>query len=166
MRNNVFTSPSKNVGSELTTLFLTEEASSPRISCPVSCLKNSSRRTLVESSIKLLLAIRTPRYSLAANLVILSNDVSSNPGPTGPSMLSSFSSSSSFSNESSLDTFHSWITLENFNDISHYCDLGLDDKRLRIGHWNVNRLSSEKCDTMKLFFWLESSAAPKLIYFF
>ena len=97
------------------------------------------------------------RYTSAANLVILSNDVSLNPGPTGPSLHSWFSSSSSFSDESSLDnsrfssvfvspndTFDSSIMLENCNDISPHFDLGLDDKVLKIGHWNVNRLSSEK----------------------
>ena len=105
----------------------------------------------MESSIILLLAIRILSYSLAANIVILSNNVSSNPGPTGPSMHSSFSSSSSFSNESSLDTFDSSITLENCNDFSPYFDFGLDEKRLRIGRWNVNRLSCEKCDQIKPF---------------
>ena len=52
------------------------------------------------SSIKLLVAIRILRYALAANLVILSNNVSLNPGPTGPSLHSSFSS---FSDGSSSD---------------------------------------------------------------
>ena len=73
MRNNVLTSPSKNVGSELTTLFLAKEASPPRISCPVSSRKKSARRAVMASSIKLLLAIRILRYSLAVNL--LSNDI-------------------------------------------------------------------------------------------
>ena len=50
-----------------------------------------------------------------------------------------------------LDTFDSSITLENCYDISPHFDLGLDDKGLRIGHWNVNRLSSEKFDQIKLF---------------
>ena len=159
MRNNVFTSPSKNVGSELTTLFLAKEASSPRISCPVSCRKKSARRTVMALSIKLLLAIRILRYSLAVTLVILSNDVSLNPGPNGPSLHSSFSSSSSFSNESSLYTFDSSITLENCNDISPHFDLGLDDKGLRIGHWNVHRLSSEKFDQIKLFLIGKSGSA-------
>ena len=30
-------------------------------------------------------------------------------------------------------------------------DLGLDNKGLRIGHWNVNRLTSTKFDQIKLF---------------
>ena len=157
MRNNVFTSTSKNVGCELITLFLAKEASSPRISCPVSCCKKSASETVMASSIKLIVAIRILRYALAANLVILSKDVSLNPGPTGPLLHSSFSSSSSFIDESSLDdsrfsslfvspndTCDSSIMLENCNDISPHFDLGLDDKGLRIGHWNVNRLSLEK----------------------
>ena len=51
----------------------------------------------------LLVVIRILRYALAANLVILSKDVSLNPDPTGPSLRSSFSSFSSFNDESSLD---------------------------------------------------------------
>ena len=52
MRNNVFTSTSKNVGCELTTIFLAKEATSPRISCPVSCRKKSVSETVTASSIK------------------------------------------------------------------------------------------------------------------
>ena len=61
MRNNVFTSTSKNVGCELTTLFLDEEASSPRISYPVSCRKKSASGSVMALSIKLLVAIRILR---------------------------------------------------------------------------------------------------------
>ena len=93
----------ENVGRELTSLFLAKEASFPRISCPVSCCKKSVRRTVMALSIKLLLAIRILRYSLAVNLLILPNDVSLNPGPTGPSLHSSFSSSSSFDSSITLD---------------------------------------------------------------
>ncbi|CAH3044954.1 unnamed protein product, partial [Pocillopora meandrina] len=35
-------------------------------------------------------------------------------------------------------------------------DLGLDDKALRIGHWNVNRLTSTKFEKIKLFLSGES----------
>ena len=114
------------------------------------------------SSITLPLAIRILRYFSAVNLVILSKDVSLNPGPTGPSLHSSFSSSSIFSNESLLDTFDSSTTLENCNDISPYFDLGLDDKGLRIGHWNVNRLSSEKFDQIKFFFLIGKSGSAQV----
>lgn len=70
MRNSVFTSASKNVGSELTTLFLAKEASSPRIPCPVSCRMKSASETVMASSVKLLVAIRILRFALVANLVI------------------------------------------------------------------------------------------------
>ena len=146
----------ENVGSELTSLFLAKEASFPRISCPVSCWKKSVRRTVMASSIKLLLAIRILCYSLAVNLLILPNNVSLNPGPTGPSLHSSFSSSSSFDSS---------IALENCNDISSHFDLGSDDKGLRIGHWNVNRLSSEKFDQIKLFLIGKSGHAQVDILF-
>ena len=146
----------ENVGRELTSLFLAKEASFPRISCPVSCCKKSVRRTVMTSSIKLLLAIRILRYSLAVNLLILPNDVSLNTGLTGPSLHLSFSSSSSF---------HSSITLKNCNDISSHFDLGSDNKGLRIGHWNVNRLSSEKFDQIKLFLIEKSGRAQVDIVF-
>ena len=146
----------ENVGSELTSLFLAKEASFPRISCPVSCWKKSVRRTVMASTIKLLLAIRILRYSLAVNLLILPNDVSLNPGPTGPSLHSSFSSSSSF---------NSSIAFDNCNHISSHFDLGSDHKGLRIGHWNVNRLSSEKFDQIKLFLIGKSGRAQVDILF-
>ena len=146
----------ENVDRELTSLFLAKEASFPRISCPVSCCKKSVRRTVMASSIKLLLAICILRYSLAVNLLILPNDVSLNPGPTGPSLHSSFSSPSSFDSS---------ITLENCNDISSHFDLGSDNKGLRIGHWNVNRLSSEKFDQIKLFLIGKSGRAQVDILF-
>ena len=44
-------------------------------------------------------------------------------------------------------------------------DLGLDDKGLRIGHWNVNRLSSEKFDQIKLFLIGKSGRAQVDILF-
>ena len=158
MRNSVFTSASKNVGSELTTLFL---ASSPRIPCPVSCRMKSASETVMALSVKLLVAIRILRFALATNLVILSNDISLNPGPTGPSLHSSFSSSSFFSDESSLDSFDSSNMLEDCNNIFPHFDLGLDDKGLRIGHWNVNRLSSAKFDQIKLFL-IGKSGSPQV----
>ena len=169
IRNNAFTSTSKNVGSELTTLFLAKEASSPKISCPVSCRKKSASETGMASSIKLLVAIRILRYALAANLVILSNDVSLNPGPLDLHCIHRSHhphlSVMSLRWMTANDTFDSSITLENCNDISPHFDLGLDDKGLRIGHWNVNRLSSEKFDQIKLFL-MGKSGSHKLIYFF
>ena len=92
--------------------------------------------------------------------MILSNDVSLNLGHTGPALHSSFSSSLLFSNDTSLDTFDSSITLENCNDISPHFDLGLDDKILQIGHWNVNRLKSETFDPIKLFL-IGKSGSPQ-----
>jgi len=64
-----------------------------------------------------------------------------------------------------LYTFDSSITLENCYDISPHFDLGLDDKGLRIGHWNVNRLSSKKFDQIKLFLIGKSGRAQVDILF-
>ena len=63
-----------------------------------------------------------------------------------------------------LDTFDSSITLENCYDISSHFDLGLDDKGLRIGHWNVNRLSYEKFDQIKLFLIGKSGAQVDILF--
>ena len=70
MRNNAFISTYKNVGCELKSLSLAKDATSPRISCPVSCHNKSASETVMSSSIRLLVAIRILRYALAANLVM------------------------------------------------------------------------------------------------
>ena len=87
--------------------------------------------------------------------MILPNDVSLNPGPTGPSLHSSFSSSSSFDSS---------IAFENCNQISSHFDLGSDDKGLRIGHWNVYRLSSEKFDQIKLLIGKSGRAQVDILF--
>ena len=109
------------------------------------------------ASVKLLVAIRILRYAWRQ---MLWSYPTMYLGHTGPSLHSSFSSSLLFSNESSLDTFDSSVTLENCNDISPHFDLGLDDKILQIGHWNVNRLKSEKFDPIKLFL-IGKSGSPQ-----
>ena len=43
---------------------------------------------------------------------------------------------------------------DSVDEIQHsYFDLGLDEKGIRIGHWNVNHLTMDKFDQIKVFFW-------------
>ena len=76
-------SASKGIGYDLTTLIGT---TTPRIESIFLHPKKSAKASVMASHSKLLLllATRILRFALAANLVILSNDVSLNPGPAGP----------------------------------------------------------------------------------
>ena len=81
-----FNSASKGIGYDLTTLIGTRDVSTPRIESIFLHPKKSAKASVMASHSKLLLllATRILRFALAANLVILSNDVSLNPGPAGP----------------------------------------------------------------------------------
>ena len=132
--------------------------------------KKSAKASVMASHSKLLLllATRILRFTLAANLVILSNDVSLNPGPAGPlpQIIPNSLSDESFSLDGRTlpssysglyDTFDSSVELDHC-ELYPLFDLGLDDKALRIGHWNVNRLTSTKFDQIKLFLSGESGS--------
>ena len=81
-----FNSASKGIGYDLTTLIVTRNVSTPRIESIFLHPKKSAKASVLASHSKLLLllAIRILHFAFAANLVILSNDVSLNPGPAGP----------------------------------------------------------------------------------
>ena len=164
-----FNSASKGIGYDLTTLIGTRDVSTPRIESIFLHPKKSAKASVMASHSKLLLlATRILRFALAANLVILSNDVSLNPGPTGPlpQVIPNSLSDESFSLDGSTlpssysglyDTFDSSVELDHC-ELYPLFDLGLDDKALRIGHWNVNRLTSTKFDQIKLFLSGESGS--------
>ena len=73
-----FNSASKGIGYDLTTLIGTRDVSTPRIESIFLHPKKSAKASVMASHSKLLLllATRILRFALAANLVILSNDVS------------------------------------------------------------------------------------------
>ena len=161
-------SASKGIGYDLTTLIGTRDVSTPRIESIFLHPKKSAKASVMASHSKLLLllATRILRFALAANLVILSNDVSLNPGPAGPlpQVITNNLSDESFSLDGSTlsssysglyDTFDSSVELDHC-ELYPLFDLGLDDKALRIGHWNVNHLTSTKFDQIKLFLSGES----------
>ena len=106
-------------------------------------------------STKLVNATRLLNFTLAASLVLLSNDVHLNPGPASPqtnSLASSRDASSTSCSPASINggPLDDSLCSERSCDNHPYFDLGLDNKGLRIGHWNVNRLTA-KFDQIKLF---------------
>ena len=101
---------------------------------------------------KLALGVRLVNMALITNLLLLANDVATNPGPTQTS--AHFSScdssfSSCFSNESFVSD-SSAVSDNEDSVLSTYYDLGLGDRGLRLGHWNVNYLTMAKFEEIKL----------------
>ena len=101
---------------------------------------------------KLALGVRLVNMALITNLFLLANDVAINPGPTQTS--AHFSScDSSFSSCFSNESFVSDSSAASDNEdsvLSTYYDLGLGDRGLRLGHWNVNYLTMAKFEEIKL----------------
>ena len=84
--------------------------------------------------------------------MLLCNDVSLNPGPVDANAdlsFSSFASDESFT--LSFGTASSISNIDEENYSSSYFDLGLGEKGLRIGHWNVNYLTADKFEQIKLY---------------
>ena len=86
--------------------------------------------------------------ALATNLLILSNDVAVNTGPFPPRnqviILSvSLTEVNGFVGQSVSDNDPDDVVLQS------YFDLQLDEKRIRMGHWNVNHLTLDKFDQIK-----------------
>lgn len=147
----------------LETLVVARNASYVRIESNCPRVKKATKQTGMAKTLstKLHTATRLLTFTLAANLVLLSNDVSLNPGPVGfaacysplSSIDTSFSSQDSelhgsFGSQNG-DSFTSNSELE--CELYPYFNLGLDEKGLRIGHWNINHITSTKFDQIKLF---------------
>ena len=157
--------PSKNVLDD-DALFLALKLNSNSYSSRNSALH---RRSSVESfppCLKLKAGIFLTTTNLSAvYLVLLSGDVSLNPGPSvyvsDSSDVSGFDSDSEDTSCDMSGTHYSYSTCsdtecssddgDNYCDPYPYFDLGLGDKCLRFGHWNVNTLTSTKFDQIKLF---------------
>ena len=101
-------------------------------------------------------------------LVILSGDVSMNPGPVSP--LYGDKTCSSSDDESTLTDTSSVISEElndsftsepDSQDIQGHFNLGLGNKGLRFGTWNVNGLTLSKFDQIRLFI-LSSDNRPQI----
>ena len=102
--------------------------------------------------------------ALSTNLFILCNDVSTNPGPIDHCVnLSSSNSSFSSVSEESFMSPSSTSDTDDENCSSTYFNLGQGDDGLRIGHWNVNFLTSAKFNQIRLFLLGDSSSGrPQL----
>ena len=115
-----------------------------------------SRKDGAPPSLKMKAALRLVNALLLSScIILLAGDVSVNPGPDVSSSSSNASFSSSFCSTSSYSSsilneslWHS--SSGDDDDAHHFIDLGLEDRGLRIGHWNVNRLSLSKLDEIKL----------------
>ena len=104
------------------------------------------------ASKKLLMAVHLLNSTLLANLLLLCNDVSPNPGLVDANAdlgFSSFASDESFT--LSFGTASSISNIDEENYSSSYVDLCLGEKGLRIGHWNVNYLTADKFVQIKLY---------------
>lgn len=121
----------------------------------------SQRDIKVPPSLQLQNGLFVVRAGLTAlSLIILAGDVSLNPGPvlTGVDTgnLSFSSSVDDFSSADSETDFEDVSTASLSSDDEHcdpypFFDLGLGNKGLRFGTWNINRLTSSKFDQIKLF---------------
>ncbi|XP_031563635.1 uncharacterized protein LOC116299143 [Actinia tenebrosa] len=90
---------------------------------------------------------------LALSLVVLAGDVSVNPGPDALNVsFLSDTNSTGTDYESDLDsTSVEFPSDDEFCDPYPFFDLGLGNKGVRFGTWNVNRLTSSKFEQIKLF---------------
>ena len=123
-------------------------------------VRKSANSSVMATSRKLIITVRLLNLTLAANLLLLSNDVSTNPGPMERGNLLFSPKDSSFSSTDSYELAclltgpcnESTSSSDYVDEILHsYFDLGLDEKGIRIGHWNVNHLTLVKFDQIKLF---------------
>ena len=107
------------------------------------------------TSHKLLLGLKLLNVALFTNILVLCNDVASNPGPIDvtqsnlSSLEGSFSSPTEYSPSSTGTSFLSETDESDYS--SSYFDLTLGENGLRIGHWNVNYLTTTKFEQIKLF---------------
>ena len=123
-------------------------------------VRKSANSSVMATSRKLIITVRLLNLTLAANLLLLSNDVSTNPGPMEMGNLLYSPKDSSFSSTDSDELAclltgpinESTSSSDSVDEIQHsYFDLGLDEKGIRIGHWNVNHLTLDKFDQIKVF---------------
>ena len=149
----------KNAGLSLEGFLEARTVSSPSYSTNYCSSRKSTKSTEMATCRKLVVAVRLLYLTVAANLLLLSNDVSTNPGPMDNLLYSPEDSSfSSIDSEEELPGLftgsfnESSSTFSDFdNDILHAnFDLALDEKGIRIGHWNVNHLTLDKYDQIKL----------------
>ena len=152
---NVLKLEVNSASSSLEGLVVACKLSSPSLVIPEvrTRSKKSVVITSVPSSHKLIMGVQLMNFVLSANLRLLCNDISTNLGPLDTTKnLSPFDMSFSSLSEESI------YGQEEDSYSSMYFDLGLGDHGSRIGHWNVNYLTSVKFDQIKLFLFGNSSS--------
>ena len=116
----------------------------------------SSTTMVVPLGLKVSCSLRLLKLFLAIQLVLRSGDIMLNPGPqSNVSFDRSDICDESFSSQDSEiegeGQFNASVCLSYGDDSQSYFNLGLPNKGIRIGHWNVNRLTSSKFDQIKQF---------------
>ena len=96
---------------------------------------------MIPASRKLMMGVHVLKMVLMTNILILSGDIALNPGPVNSNVISL--SNESMSGPGISDSERDYST--------QYFNLGLGDKGLRIGHWNVNYLKTVKFEQIKLY---------------
>ena len=123
-------------------------------------VRKSTNSSVMATSRKLIITVRLLKLTLEGNLLLLSNDVSTNPRPVEMGNLLYSPKDSSFSSTDSDELAclltgpinESTSSSDSVDEIQHsYFDLRLDEKGIRIGHWNVNHLTLDKFDQIKVF---------------
>ena len=156
--------PSKTTGLGLESFFVggsrpvAINSTTPRAGKPAK-----SAIVSVPFGLKVHLSLKIFKLLLAAQLVVLSGDVMLNPGPLHSEFVcpperrdfcnESFSSfdSESDGHVSFASQFNSSMDSLDDSEPHLYFNLDLPSKGLRIGHWNVNQLTSSKFDQIKMF---------------
>ena len=156
--------PSKTTGLGLESFFVggsrpvAINSTTPRAGKPAK-----SAIVSVPFGLKVHLSLKIFKLLLAAQLVVLSGDVILNPGPLHSEFVcpperrdfcnESFSSfdSESDGHVSFASQFNSSMDSLDDSEPHLYFNLDLPSKGLRIGHWNVNQLTSSKFDQIKMF---------------
>ena len=141
-----------------------------RLDAKVFCGRNSTVRRvscqdILSVSSKLRAGICLTEVGLSAvYLLMLAGDVSKNPGPSWNTNLQNSTNSVDdiLNGEPNFDDIADEMhdcTLESNNEYCNpeeFFDLGLGAKGIRFGNWNINHLTMEKFDQLKLFLWNRS----------
>ena len=141
-----------NAGISLEGFVVAGKLSSPSVAIPeVKTRRNSTAiasRPLIPASRKLMMGVYVLKIALSTNILLLSGNIALNPGPVNSNI--TFSSNESMMPGSGISDSERDYSTEYFN-------LGLSDKGLRIGHWNVNYLTTEKFEQIELYLLGKSS---------
>ena len=129
-----------------------------------SNMRKPAKLNSIPTRVKVMVGLHIVYRTLAVSLVLLANDVSMNPGPANiiPGRRSNSEASDLdfisvdselFCSSTTGSISDSSVSMESVLHSSF--NLGLGDRGLRFGHWNINRMTTEKFDQIKLFLYNE-----------